>query len=171
MKESINGVKGDQEPHLPQKTEHAGEPSVASFCSLQKLCDQQGERKTAPLMCSHISAGTPKEATDEIEEMVNYPNLFTEIKEPYILEVEGNSMIGANIDDGDYLLVDAAVSAQDRDIVVAMINGQMTVKRLSQKNGWVKLLPENPSYEPWEITRGDDFKIVGVVKRIIKEAM
>lgn len=170
MKENINGEKCDQQPHLPQKPEHAGEPSVASFCSLQKLCDQHGGKKNAPLMCSHISAGAPTEATDEIEELVNYPNLFSEIKEPYILEVEGNSMVGANIDDGDYLLVDAAASAQDQDIIVAMINGQMTVKRLSQKNGWIKLVPENPTYEAWEITRSDDFKIVGVVKRIIKEA-
>ena len=77
-------------------------------------------------------------------------------------------MLGAGIHDGDMLVVDRALEAKDGKVVIAAVNGELTVKRLSvSKDNHVTLLPENPDYPEIPITPETDFVIWGVVTNVI----
>src|SRR5262249_5332353 len=84
----------------------------------------------------------------------------------FIVEVEGESM-SAEIHSGDRLIVDRSLDPQNGDIVVACVDGEVTVKRLVFAEGKVLLMPENPTYQPLEITDEHDFFIWGVVTHAI----
>ena len=85
----------------------------------------------------------------------------------FIVQVEGESMTGAHIIPGDYAVVKAQPEAEPGDIVVAAVDGEMTIKKYSVKNNRVFLLPENPRYRPLEA--GEDFRIAGRVVGIIRK--
>ena len=84
----------------------------------------------------------------------------------FALRVRGDSMIGAGILSGDKVVVRPQQTADDGQIVVAMIEDEATVKRLSRKNGEIWLLPENPDYPPID---GSNAQIVGLVKAVVRE--
>ena len=84
----------------------------------------------------------------------------------FALRVRGESMMGAGILDGDRVVVRPQTYADDGQIVVARIEDEATVKRLSRKNGQVWLLPENPAFDPID---GSQAEIVGVVKAVYRE--
>lgn len=89
----------------------------------------------------------------------------------YALRVDGLSMLGANISDGDYVLVRQQSIAQHGEIVVARVNDKATLKRLYAQGDKVELRAENPDYQPIEVSLEDDFRILGKVLRILKRAM
>jgi DNA polymerase V len=78
-------------------------------------------------------------------------------------------MVGAGIDDGDLLIVDKEKQAQNNSIVLAVINGEYTVKRLKIAGADIYLLPENPDFEKLKVTQFMDFRIWGVVSGLIKK--
>ena len=84
----------------------------------------------------------------------------------FALRVRGESMIGAGILDGDRVVVRPQAYAEDGQIVVARIEDEATVKRLSRKNGEVWLLPENPAFDPID---GSEAEIIGIVKAVYRE--
>ena len=84
----------------------------------------------------------------------------------FALRVRGDSMINAGILSGDKVVVRPQQTADDGQIVVAMIEDEATVKRLSRKNGEVWLLPENPDYSPID---GTNAQILGIVKAVVRE--
>ena len=84
----------------------------------------------------------------------------------FALRVRGESMIGAGILDGDKVVVRPQQTADDGQIVVALLGEAATVKRLSRKNGKVWLLPENPAFEPID---GSEAQIIGLVKAVVRE--
>ena len=84
----------------------------------------------------------------------------------FALRVRGESMIGAGILDGDRVVVRPQAYAEDGQIVVARIEDEATVKRLSRKNGEVWLLPENPVFDPID---GSQAEIIGIVKAVYRE--
>ena len=83
----------------------------------------------------------------------------------FALRVQGESMIGAGILDGDRVVVRPQSTADDGQIVVARIGDEATVKRLSRKDGRVWLLPENPAFEPID---GSEAELVGLVKAVYR---
>ena len=83
----------------------------------------------------------------------------------FALRVRGQSMVGAGILDGDRVVVRPQTTAEDGQIVVARIDDEATVKRLSRKNGKIWLLPENPDFEPID---GTEAEIVGLVKAVYR---
>ncbi len=83
--------------------------------------------------------------------------------ELFALEVTGESMVGAGILPGDYVIVRKQATAKDGDIVVATIEGEATVKRLEKRHGKVRLLPENPRYSPLELSGEEENLIQGKV--------
>jgi len=85
----------------------------------------------------------------------------------FFIRVQGQSMTGAGINDGDLLVVDRALEAADGDIVVAMVNNEMTLKRLQKRNGHVRLLPENPCFRPIEFKDGQELTIWGVATSVV----
>ena len=84
----------------------------------------------------------------------------------FALRVRGESMMGAGILDGDRVVVRPQAYAEDGQIVVARIEDEATVKRLSRKNGEVWLLPENPAFDPID---GSEAEIIGIVKAVYRE--
>lgn len=122
-----------------------------------------------PLFLDRVPAGFPSPAADYMEERINLNS--TLIKHPdstYMLRVEGNSMIDANINDGDVVIVDSALAAKDGDIVIASVDGEFTVKRL--KSHPPMLMPMNPDFQPIIIGDAQDLQIFGVVTFIIHKA-
>ncbi len=122
-----------------------------------------------PLFASRVAAGFASPADDYIETPLDLNEYL--IQHPaatFFLRVAGDSMLGAGIHDGDMLVVDRALEAQDGKIVIAAVNGELTVKRLSMSNGKrVNLLPENSDYPAIPITPETDFVIWGVVTNVI----
>jgi DNA polymerase V len=123
------------------------------------------ESRKIPVMLSPVRAGLPAWASDSIGTEVDINSLYHE--KSYFVVAHGDSMTGARIQEGDWLLVDEAKAPKSSDIVVAEIDGALTVKRL-KKNGVTWLLhpdSENPAYAPMEF--GEGMRIVGVVVQII----
>ncbi|MCH9613761.1 MAG: Protein UmuD [Chlamydiia bacterium] len=118
-----------------------------------------------------VQAGFPSPADDYIEDSLDLNELL--IKHPaatFFVRVEGESMIDAHIFPGDVLIVDRAITPTNKKIVVAILNGEFTLKRLQIEDGKITLLPENPSFPPIPITPEMDFEIWGVVSYVIHPA-
>ncbi|PKO86082.1 MAG: error-prone repair protein UmuD, partial [Betaproteobacteria bacterium HGW-Betaproteobacteria-12] len=89
----------------------------------------------------------------------------------FFFVVEGDSMQGAEIFDGDVLVVDKSVRPRHGHLVIAFVDGQRLVKRLFRRNGRVALLAENPHYPPLEIREGQEILVWGVVVGKFKRFM
>ena len=86
----------------------------------------------------------------------------------YALKVQGDSMIGDGVLDGDVVIVRRVDTARHREMVVALINGEATLKRLARENGRTRLRPANPDYPIIDIGPEDDFRIQGVAIGVIR---
>ena len=93
--------------------------------------------------------------------------MFSE-KPDYLLKVKGLSMRDAGILDGDLLAIKKTTEARHGQIVVARIDDDVTVKRLSKKAGQIELLPENPDFEPIRIQPGQEFSLEGIALGLIR---
>lgn len=114
-----------------------------------------------------VTAGAPILAEQNIEDSFSLPEDFVGSGECFLLRVRGDSMVGAGIFDGDYLVVRKQSHAQDGDIVVARIGDEATVKRFYREGDRIRLQPENPTMEPI-YTREVviEGKAVGLVRRL-----
>jgi DNA polymerase V len=122
-----------------------------------------------PFFQPSVSAGFPSPGDDHFEQPLDLKGLLVKHPEAtFFVRAAGDSMIGAGIHSGDILVVDRALNVVAGKIVIAVINGEMTVKRLgaSKKPGAV-LLPENPNYKKIEVSEDSDLKIWGVVTSVI----
>jgi DNA polymerase V len=121
-----------------------------------------------PLFTCTVSAGFPSPADDWLEGELDLLRFL--IKHPaatFYVRVSGDSMIGAGIHQGDILIVDRACKPTTDDIVIASINGELTVKRLVIRKDKILLMPENPTYKPIEITEEMGFETWGKVLHVI----
>ncbi len=121
-----------------------------------------------PLFLAAIPAGFPSPADDYIDRKLDLNELL--IRHPaatFFVRVAGDSMVGAGIHSGDILVVDRALPAEHNRVVIAAVNGELTVKRLSKQNGKLYLLPENDGFEPIEVTNEMQFEIWGVVAHVV----
>ena len=113
-----------------------------------------------PLYSCRVQAGPPSPADDHLE-MVSLGRLLGYRQgRCYLVQVCGESMLGAGIFDGDYALADPCREAMDQDIVLAYVEGEPTVKRLRLLDGRQVLVPENPDYLPM---MGESIQIAAVV--------
>jgi len=151
-----------------------GEPTkavrlpVSVLAELERL--KEGPNYQLPVFSSKVQAGFPSPADDYIEEYLDLNTKF--IKHPsatFVLQVTGESMVDAGIFPGNWLLVDRSLEATDGRIVIAALNGELTVKRLSKKDGCVQLLPANSQFKPIDITQDCDMVIWGVVTLVLNE--
>lgn len=132
------------------------------------LLDGQGESLSLPLYSSKVQAGFPSPADDYIERYLDLNSEY--IKHPsstFLLKATGESMIEAGIFPDDVLLVDKSLTPVDGSIVIAALNGELTVKRLSCVNTRVQLLPANPNFKPIDITEDQEMVIWGVVTLVL----
>ncbi|STX81689.1 SOS (error prone) mutagenesis protein UmuD (RumA) [Legionella busanensis] len=124
-----------------------------------------------PLYGSKVAAGFPSPADDYLELTLDLNEYL--IKHPaatFMVRAQGDSMRDAGIHNGDLLIVDRSVEAAHDKIVIAAINGELTVKRLFRKEGSVRLMPANKTYSPIDITEEVELVIWGVVTHIIHQA-
>jgi repressor LexA len=119
-------------------------------------------------LIGRVAAGHPILATENIEKEINVDlDMFAE-RPDYLLKVKGLSMRDAGILDGDLLAIKKVSDARNGQIVVARIDEEVTVKRLSKSGGRIELLPENPDFEPIEIQPGQDFSLEGIAVGLIR---
>lgn len=118
---------------------------------------------------TRVSAGFPSPAQDHAVKRIDLNEVL--IRHPlatYFVTVSGPSMRDAGIDDGDRLVVDRAVRPRHGDVVVAIVNGELTVKRLYNRAGVVKLVAANPTYPEIRLRDGSEMEIWGVATYCIK---
>ena len=111
-----------------------------------------------------IAAGTPIEAIQHERDRMPVPESLLGSGDHFVLEVQGDSMIEAGIFDGDILVVNRALTPVHKDVVVAEVDGEFTVKYFYKRNGNIKLQPANPTYPEITFKEGQSLRICGVVK-------
>jgi DNA polymerase V len=120
------------------------------------------------LYSSKIAAGLPSPVEDHCDETMDLnDHLLKNPNSTFFVRVSGDSMIDAGIHPGDLLVVDRGLAPSNGKIVVAVVDGESTVKRMFRENGRLYLMPENPAYPSIEITEETAFMVWGVVTNVI----
>ena len=128
----------------------------------------QSTKCKRPVFMIPVSAGFPSPAEDYIEDQLDLNKYL--IKHPsatFFVKVKGDSMIDASIHSGDILIVDRSIDPGNKKVVIAVIDGELTLKRIRMIKGKLFLVPENNKYKPVEITEEMDFNVWGVVTNVI----
>jgi len=121
-----------------------------------------------PLYSCKISAGFPSPADDHIEGKLDLnTHLIKHPSATFFVKATGDSMIGAGIHEGDILVVDRSLEPRNGKIIIAAVDGSLTVKRLVKKGKNAMLSPENSKYKPIKLTENNDIIIWGVVTNVI----
>lgn len=129
-------------------------------------------RLRRPLFTDRVSAGFPSPADDYIECKLDLNEFLVQHPSAtFYVRVSGDSMCDAGIFDGDYLIVDRSLEPTHGKIVLAVVNGEMTVKRLFKKNNILELRPENKAYKPLRIKNGMELSIYGVVSGVFRKTL
>ena len=134
--------------------------------------DETGIGDAAPAatyvpLLGRIAAGGPILAEENLEEVFPLPKQLVGEGTLFLLEVKGESMIDAAICDGDYVVIRQAQTAENGEIVAAMIDGEATVKTFQRKGGKVWLLPHNEAFEPIDGTHATILgKVTAVLRRV-----
>jgi len=124
--------------------------------------------RTQPYFEAKVPAGFPSPAADYEENQLDLNKHL--IKNPaatFFVRVSGDSMTGAGINDGDLLIVDRSLNPKDKNVVIAAVNGELTVKRIRIRKKKVFLEAENVNYPTQEIGKEADFQVWGVVTNVI----
>lgn len=126
------------------------------------------EEEYFPLV-GRVAAGTPTLSEESVEDRVDLNALFSRKPGTFLLRVKGESMINAGVHDGDLVVVERQETAREGEIVVALVDGEATVKRFSKKGGSPTLLPENPDFEPIPLAEAVSAAIVGRVTGVVRK--
>ena len=123
-----------------------------------------GDAAMVPLV-GRIAAGVPITAEQQVEEIFPLPRQLVGKGELFMLKVSGDSMIDAAICDGDWVVVRSQHTAENGEIVAAMLDGEATVKVFRQRDGHTWLLPRNTAFEP---ILGDQAEVLGKVVAVLR---
>ncbi|QQO22706.1 translesion error-prone DNA polymerase V autoproteolytic subunit [Bradyrhizobium diazoefficiens] len=126
-------------------------------------------RRTVPLVGSTVTAGLPSPADEHLDRALDFNELL--VQNPaatFAVRVAGDSMIGAGIFTDDIAIVDRSRSPVDCCIVLALVDGDFTLKRYRRRAGKIWLQAENPSYKDLQITDSVAFEVWGVVSKSIR---
>ncbi|MET0975207.1 MAG: transcriptional repressor LexA [Leifsonia sp.] len=145
---------------VPDTSESNPAPDSESFSSPAPM----GDAAMVP-MVGRIAAGIPITAEQQIEEVFPLPRQLVGKGELFILKVVGDSMIEAAICDGDWVVIRQQNTAENGEIVAAMLDSEATVKVFRQRDGHTWLLPRNSAYEP---ILGDFAEILGKVVAVLR---
>ncbi len=138
--------------------------------SLTFFTPDETESLGIPISNNTVSAGFPSPAEDFKEKRISLDNTLIKNKEAtFYARVSGKSMIGAGLDDGDLLVIDRSLEAENGKIAVCFLDGEFTVKRLQIEKDAITLLPENEKYKPIKVSKESDLLIWGIVTYVIKE--
>ena len=124
----------------------------------------------APLFGHKVPAGFPSPADDYIEGRLSLDQHLIQHKDAtFFVRAKGDSMVGAGIFDGDLLVVDRSLNPSSGDIVIAVLDAELTVKRLIRRDGLVILQPENPDFNQIVLKDGQELQVWGVVTSTTKK--
>jgi DNA polymerase V len=167
--------------HLPEhgRQDHCPQPALSRLFSRSRGQDMfvplreirgfaPSRRLERPLLLCGVPAGFPSPADDYIERNLDLNELL--VRHPaatFFVRAYGDSMKDAGIHSGDILVVDRAEEPKPECIVVAAVNGELTVKRLRRTGEKLFLVPENAEFQPLEVTPEMDFEVWGVVTSVI----
>lgn len=122
-----------------------------------------------PLLGCKVQAGFPSPAEDWLEDSIDLNHYLVNNKAAtFLVRVAGDSMRDAGIFHNDVLVVDRSVTARNGSIVVAVVDGEMTVKKLTRRGNKILLLSKNPEYPNIEVKDEQDFMVWGVVVSVIR---
>ena len=163
------GLKG---PRAPQKTlvilERKGfirrVPGGSRAVEVRDILPALGKTLSVPIV-GRVRAGEPLLAVENIEGFLNLDRSLASSGDVFLLRVQGDSMIEAHIEDGDFALVKSQSDAENGEIVVALIEDEATIKRIFKKRDLIRLEPANPTMEPIVVKKGD--KKVAIVGKVI----
>jgi repressor LexA len=118
-----------------------------------------------------VRAGEPILAIENIEGYINFDRSLVASENVFLLRVQGDSMIDAHIQDGDFALVKPQPNAENGEIVVALIDDEATIKKIFKKRDFIRLEPANPNMEPIVVKKGEKRvtvvgKVVGIFRKI-----
>lgn len=123
-----------------------------------------------PLFGHKVPAGFPSPADDYIEGRLSLDeHLISNKDATFFVRAKGTSMVGAGIFDGDLLVVDKSLDPSSGDIIIAIIDGDLTVKRFIKRGEKVILKPENPRFKEIELQDGQELQVWGVVTSTVKK--
>ena len=131
-----------------------------------QLADYAGPSHGLPLLGS-VAAGVPTEAIEQAEERLNVNDLFAG-SQHFALKVRGQSMIEDHIDEGDYVVIRAQKDAANGERVVAMIDGDVTLKRFYKERDHVRLEPANGTMKPIIVPASEKPEILGVLVGVVR---
>lgn len=147
-----------------EQAEPAVETSVLRLPLLPTFEQSSEDLATVPLV-GRIAAGSPIAAEQSIEDVMTLPRQLVGNGDLFMLRVKGDSMVDAAICDGDWVVVRTQNTAQNGDIVAALLEDEATVKTFRQRDGHTWLLPQNTQYEP---ILGDRATIMGKVVSVLR---
>lgn len=125
-------------------------------------------KRRQPIFIATVPAGFPSPAADYEEGKLDLNRHL--IKNPaatFFVRVTGDSMLKAGIHNGDLLVVDRSIEPKDKHVVIAVVNGELTVKRIRIRKNKLMLIAENDAYQSREINDQIDFEVWGVVTNVI----
>ena len=130
----------------------------------------RGATRQRPFFLSQVPAGFPSPADDYIQNSLDLSeHLIEREASTFFVRVAGDSMTEAGIHDGDLLIVDRAKEPEDGSVVVAALDGELTVKRYRFEAGQPSLVPEAEGHDPILIEPGQELIVWGVVRHVIHE--
>jgi len=169
------GLRG---PRAPQKTlailERKGYlrkvPGGSRAIEIQGMLPALGRTLSLPII-GRVRAGEPLLAVENIEGHLNLDRSLVSSEDVFLLRVQGDSMIEAHIQDGDFALIKPQRDAENGEIVVALIEDEATIKRIFKKRDLIRLEPANPRVEPIVVRKGEKKvtivgKVVGIFRKI-----
>jgi DNA polymerase V len=140
-----------------------------TLLQVPEIVEQNPGASEIRLLAHRMSAGFPSPAADYAEDGLDLNDYLIRNKPAtFMFTVRGDSMIGASIEEGDKVIVDRALTPKSRDIIVAVVDGEYTIKRLYKYRGRVELRPENPHYPPIVLKDGADLQTWGVVVGVVR---
>ncbi|GAB3596900.1 transcriptional repressor LexA [Angustibacter peucedani] len=164
-----------RDPHRPRAIEvmSPDAPATSSAPAAGALPDDvdptgSGDQRPAPSyvpVVGRIAAGGPILAEEAVEDVFPLPRQIVGEGQLFLLKVVGDSMVDAAICDGDWVVVRQQQTADNGDIVAAMIDGEATVKTFKRRDGHVWLMPHNPAFEP---IPGDQAVVLGRVQAVLR---
>ena len=138
--------------------------------SLQEVLSPKESKVFIKLYSSRVQAGFPSPADDFIERSLDLnEHLISHPSATFFVRVSGDSMIGAGIHHNDILIVDRSLKPKSDSIIIAVLNGELTVKRLNIKENNYSLVPENPEYEVIHVNEDMEFQVWGVVTSVVHQ--
>ncbi|ARU31268.1 hypothetical protein CAP31_05950 [Sulfuriferula sp. AH1] len=164
------------ESQIPIILDYLGKLRQQQGASQRKVCAitaiqavrMEIQRRSIPMMSHTVPAGFPSPADDHVMDSVDLnEHLIIHREATFILRVSGWSIVNAGIHDGDEIIVDRALHPSHGNIVVAVVNNELTVKRLHKTDTTIRLVPENPEFQDIVISAEEELTIWGVVTRVL----